>query len=48
MQIIIMSNDIYFIEGLSNLLVIPYLAFGLSDIYHRNTLSRVLAYRTES
>lgn len=45
MKIIIMSNDNYFSEGLSNLLKIHAPIFGLSDIYHCNTLSQVLAYR---
>ena len=45
MKIIIMSNDNYFSEGLSNLLKIHSPIFGLSDIYHCNTLSQVLAYR---
>jgi DNA-binding NarL/FixJ family response regulator len=45
MKIIIMSNDNYFSEGLSNLLEIHSPTIRLSGIYHCNTLSQVLAYR---
>ncbi|WP_314142516.1 LuxR C-terminal-related transcriptional regulator [Buttiauxella noackiae] len=44
MNIIIMSNDNYFSEGLSYLLKRHPPTFGLKDIYHCNTLSQVLAY----